>query len=251
MASADIARLLVVDGDAALRQHLCTKLEQDGYDVSAVSNGERALELAARCIPVREAGGDFYDWHQTASGQLTLTFGDVLDRGMAAAPLMTRVRTVLRAVGHQLGPAETVRMIAAALNGDLTRLGAFVTLFHAQLDLTTGRLTCVDAGHSYVVLRRASGAIEDLPSWGLPLGVQDGGICDEASLTFDPGDVLVVYSDGLTEARPDLFAKREAVADHLSGLMTADATARALIDLGLSAGPPPDSLSVAVLRRTT
>jgi sigma-B regulation protein RsbU (phosphoserine phosphatase) len=138
----------------------------------------------------------------------------------------------------------------SVLATDLTRSGAFVTLFHAQLELATGRLRYVDAGHGYVRLCRGDGRIEQLPGKGLPLGVLDEEIYEEGVVTMERGDVLLIYSDGLTEARPDLFGVDTAVgAAQPWGRGPAIDIAKYLIDGATSAGPLPDDLTVGVLCR--
>src|SRR5436190_14740855 len=129
------------------------------------------FEVAAMCLPAREVGGDFYDWQQLPSGKLSLTVGDVMGKGISAALLMATTRAVLRALITENSPVDAVQRTARALDSDLTRSGAFVTLFHCQLDINSGKVRFVDAGHGYVVLRRADGSVEEMQPWGLPLGV--------------------------------------------------------------------------------
>lgn len=207
-------------------------------------------DLAACCVPAHKVGGDFYDWQQSPPGTLTLTVGDVMGKGIPAALLMASVRAVLRAVGASSSPAAAVQTAASVLATDLTRSGAFVTLFHAQLELATGRLRYVDAGHGYVRIWRSRGGLEKLPAKGLPLGVLDDEVYEEGEVRMDPGDVLLIYSDGLTEARPDLLS-----VGHITGGLApwgpgpATAIAQSLIDGATSNGPLPDDLTVGVLRR--
>jgi serine phosphatase RsbU (regulator of sigma subunit) len=129
-------------------------------------------DIAARCLPARDVGGDFYDWQPTAAGGITFTLGDVMGKGMPAALLMATVRAALRPIARNAFPADAVAAAGAALDDDLTRAGSFVTLFHARLDPTSGRVDYVDAGHGYAVVRRAGGEIEALGPRGLPLGLQ-------------------------------------------------------------------------------
>jgi sigma-B regulation protein RsbU (phosphoserine phosphatase) len=207
-------------------------------------------DLAARCVPARQVGGDFYDWQQSQRGMLTITVGDVMGKGIPAALLMASVRAVLRAVSPSCSPAAAVQTAASVLATDLTRSGAFVTLFHAQLELATGRLRYVDAGHGYVRLWKARGGLEKLPGRGLPLGVLDDETYEEGVVTMDPGDVLLIYSDGLTEARPDLLrVGHNAAGTAPWGPGPAMEIAQSLIDGATSAGPLPDDLTVGVLRR--
>ncbi len=206
------------------------------------------FDLAARCVPAREVGGDFYDWQQPAPGTLSLTVGDVMGKGMPAALLMATVRAALRSVAQQHPPADTINLTAAALEMDLTRSGSFVTLFHAQLDVPTRRLDYVDAGHGHVVLRRAGGAAVEFSAGGLPVGVVPDDVYPQGSVTFEPGDALVVFSDGLLDARPDLFLRTSTVAKHFDGTQSAAEIVDRLFTLAALTGPPPDDLTVLALR---
>jgi sigma-B regulation protein RsbU (phosphoserine phosphatase) len=207
------------------------------------------FDIGARCIPARAVGGDFYDWQQLPTGMLSITVGDVMGKGMSAALLMATVRAVIRAMVSQHGPAAAVQHTASSLDGDLARSGSFVTLFHAQLNLMTAELRYVDAGHGQVFLRRANGQIESLLPWGLPVGVVSSERYGEGSVTLEPGDLLVIYSDGLTEARPDLFRDQATLAAQIVDGEPASATAQRLVELATAAGPLPDDLTVVAVRR--
>lgn len=209
------------------------------------------FEIGARCLPASAVGGDFYDWQQLPGGVLSLTVGDVMGKGMSAALLMATVRAVIRAMVSQHGPADAVQHTATSLDGDLARSGSFVTLFHAQLNTVRSELRYVDAGHGQVFLRRASGEIELLKPWGLPLGVLSTERYIEGVVHLGPGDLLVIYSDGLSEARPELFRDQSMLAAQISPDDTAGATAQRLVDLATAAGGQlPDDLTVVVVRRS-
>jgi serine phosphatase RsbU (regulator of sigma subunit) len=207
------------------------------------------FEIGARCLPASAVGGDFYDWQQLP-GRWCLTVADVMGKGMAAALLMATVRAVIRAMVAEHGAADAVQQTAASLDGDLTRSGSFVTLFHAQLDVATGTLRYVDAGHGQVFVRRRSGQIDLLKPWNLPIGVLSNESYREGTATLQAGDALVIYSDGLTAARPDLFKDPIAVARHVADEEPAAATAERLVNLALTAGQLPDDLTVVVVRRS-
>lgn len=209
------------------------------------------FEIGARCIPASAVGGDFYDWQQLAGGRLSITVGDVMGKGMSAALLMATTRAVIRAMAAEHGPSSAVRQTAAALDGDLARSGSFVTLFHAQLNVTTAELRYVDAGHGQAFLRRANGTIQTLPPWGLPLGVASTEDYHEGSVTLGDGDLLVIYSDGLSEARPDLFRDQATLAAQIPQNEPVSETAQRLVELATSAGPLPDDLTVVAVRRAT
>jgi serine phosphatase RsbU (regulator of sigma subunit)/HPt (histidine-containing phosphotransfer) domain-containing protein len=205
-------------------------------------------EVCARCVPARQVGGDFYDWHQPAPGILSVTVGDVMGKGLSAALLMASVRAVLRAVGPYAAPASAVQTAAASLQSDLTRSGSFVTVFHGQLDLVTGRLRYVDAGHGYALVCRANGTMEPLPAEGLPIGVLDEEVYSEGEVTIGPGDVVIIYSDGLTQALPEALTSPERAA-FVAQQGSALAIAEDLINRATAAGPLADDLTISVLRR--
>jgi phosphoserine phosphatase RsbU/P len=208
------------------------------------------FEIGARCLPASAVGGDFYDWQQLPGGVLSLTVGDVMGKGMSAALLMATVRAVIRAMVSQHGPADAVQHTASSLDGDLARSGSFVTLFHAQLNTATGELRYVDAGHGQALLRRANGDIAPLQPWGLPLGVLSTEHYSEGVVTLGPGDLLVIYSDGLSEARPELFRDQASLAAQLTCNDTAGVIAQKLVDLATAGGGQlPDDLTVVAVRR--
>jgi CheY-like chemotaxis protein len=205
------------------------------------------FQLAARCVPAREVGGDFYDWQGAGDGNLWLTLADVMGKGMPAALWMATVRTAMRAVVRDSPPGAAMRYVARALEPDLDRAGAYVTLFLARLEGAARRLSYVDAGHGHAIVRRTNGRAEPLPARGLPVGIlPDAEFC-QGEVTFAPGDALVLYSDGLVDARPDLALDAAGVAALLHGATTAEAMVERLVALGTAAGPLPDDLTVVVL----
>jgi phosphoserine phosphatase RsbU/P len=255
-----LARLTMSRQITLLQTELAKKQEQLAREIARAAAVQSELlptehpplsgfDIGARCIPARAVGGDFYDWQQLPTGMLSITVGDVMGKGMSAALLMATVRAVIRAMVAQHGPAAAVQHTARSLDGDLARSGSFVTLFHAQLNLMTAELRYVDAGHGQVFLRRANGQIESLLPWGLPVGVVSDEPYGEGSVTLEPGDLLVIYSDGLTEARPNLFRDQATLAAQIVDGEPASATAQRLVDLATSAGPLPDDLTVVAVRR--
>lgn len=206
------------------------------------------FDLAARCLPAREVGGDFYDWQEPRAGVLNLTLADVMGKGMGAALLMATARTAMRIAGREDSPGAVIKRVAATLESDLEISGRFITTLMAQLDVATRRLTYVDAGHGLAFVRRANGAVEPLGPRGLPLGVFSTESYIEGSVVLEPGDAFVMYSDGLIDACPELVLNHQAISTRLDGAGNAAEVVARLIDLALIAGPPPDDLTVVVLR---
>ncbi len=205
------------------------------------------FDIAAKCLPAKQVGGDFFDWLEVCTGVWSFTLGDVMGKGMAAAMVMATVRASLRSVAHN-HPAEALRLAEQAILTDLENSESFVTLFHAQLHAEARRLTFVDCGHGYAFLRRKSGQVEELSPRGLPLGVPGEKIYQEGSIEIQPGDTLVLYSDGLIDARPELDLNNQALADQLDGLAGAHEMVDRLIELTEQDGPQPDDITVLVVR---
>lgn len=255
-----LARLTMARQIKALRNELERKQAQLTEEVARAAVVQADLlpieqpplagfDIGARCLPASAVGGDFYDWQQVSPRVLSLTIGDVMGKGMPAALLMATVRAVIRAMGSHHAPAEAVHRTALSLDADLSRSGAFVTVFHAQLDMATNELRYVDAGHGQALLQRADGSVEPLPPFGLPLGVVPGEPYEEGVARLDRGDRVVIYSDGLTQARPDLLRDHARLVADIPLNETASATAQKLVDLATASGPLADDLTVVVLRR--
>jgi serine phosphatase RsbU (regulator of sigma subunit) len=100
-----------------------------------------------------------------------------------------------------------------------------------------------------VFVLRADGTITELSTWALPLGVSSDEEFPEGSVRLEPGDVLVIYSDGLTEAQPDLLGSRSRLAAHMAGAADAAGIVDRLVELATAAGPLPDDLTIVALRR--
>jgi sigma-B regulation protein RsbU (phosphoserine phosphatase) len=205
------------------------------------------FEIAAQCVPAHQVGGDFYDWQETTPGTVALTLGDVMGNGMAAAMLMATVRAAVHAVTQQNSPAAAVQLAERALRLDLENSDSFVTIFHAQLNVADRTLTYVDCGHGFVFLRRCDGKVEELQPRGLPLGIPTTEGFQEGVLTFERGDILVLYSDGLIDARPELELNSRILADQLGGTESAQEMVDRLVALPALDGPPPDDLTVLVV----
>jgi PAS domain S-box-containing protein len=203
-------------------------------------------QFAGACLPSLQVGGDFFDWSSTNEG-VRLSLGDVMGKGVGASLLMATVRSALRAVTN-LPASETVRAVNRALYADLAESASFVSLFHANLDTATGVLTYIDAGHGMAFLHRRDDGVELLNRGELVLGALPDVEYSEGATTLEPGDSLVLYSDGLVEARPELRLDPEGVAGQLQGLDQAQAKVDQLVRLAGEAGSRPDDLTLVVVQ---
>lgn len=204
------------------------------------------FDIAARCLPAKQVGGDFFDWQEVSPGVLSLTLGDVMGKGMAAAMLMATVRAVIRSVTLNNRPEKALQLAEHALLPDLENSESFVTLFHGQLNAADRSLIFVDCGHGYAFLRRGNGAIEELTPRGLPLGVPGQKMYREGMISFAKGDTLVLYSDGLIDARPELTLNNHILSRHLEGIASAQGMVDSLIRLTETQEPLPDDITVLV-----
>ena len=147
-----------------------------------------------------EVGGDYYDLTPLPDGRVALLVGDASGHGMAAGLVMAIANATLKtAIDLDPTPERVIRL----LNRTLCRTGTnrtFMTVFYALLDPNTGEMEYVCAGHPFPLLRRADGTVEELGCGGLPLGMRDPlEICAESAV-LEPGDLLLLYTDGLAEA---------------------------------------------------
>ena len=159
------------------------------------------VELEARMEPAKEIGGDFYDYMALPNGRLALVIGDVSGKGMPAALFMTMTRTLLRSAAFNgRSPAESCRRVNDILCQD-DHNGMFVTAFYGEYDLDSGTLEFCNAGHNYPYLVRADRIVTQLPAiGGMVLGIRRGLEFESGSVMINPGDALVLYTDGATEA---------------------------------------------------
>ena len=157
-------------------------------------------ELQGISFPCYEIGGDYYDFIEREDGRLVIALGDVSGKGTAAALLMSSLHAAVHA---QAGSHDSLVATISAVNrylADNIPANRFVTLFYAELDPESGALSFLNAGHNPPLIVHAAGTVEQLASGGLPLGIKTDAEYREGRTQLQHGDVLVVYSDGVTEA---------------------------------------------------
>jgi serine phosphatase RsbU (regulator of sigma subunit) len=163
--------------------------------------GYHGYQFAAHNEPARQVGGDFYDVFPLADGRFGLVIGDVSDKGMPAALLMTLTRSLLLAEARrENSPGQALRSV----NRLLIELGSkhqFVSVFYGVVDQSSGNLVYTRAGHDYPLLLRGPETLR-LEGQGMVLGMMNDEelILEERQIQLQPGDRLVLYTDGLTDA---------------------------------------------------
>jgi sigma-B regulation protein RsbU (phosphoserine phosphatase) len=150
--------------------------------------------------PARQVGGDYYDIFPHRDGRVGLLVGDVSGKGMPAALMVSTLHSALRLLMDHLafGPALLERVNRHIVESSAAN--KFITMLLAELDPRTGVLTYMNAGHNPGILLRVGGAVEQLGAGGLPLGLLPEARFQSRALTLEPGDLLCLYSDGITEA---------------------------------------------------
>ena len=215
------------------------------------------VELAGHNAQCRTVGGDYYEFLPTGDGRVALVLADVSGKGLPAALLMADLRAKIQVLAEE--PDDLPRLMAR-----LDRLmerscppNRFVTCFFCILDPATGRLRYSNAGHNPPLLVREGGAVEELRGGGAPLGMLPGLGYEERECRVLPGDLLVLYSDGVTECENPVGEEFGAgrLVEVLLGLrgvpasVAADRVCRALAEWS-SGAPPTDDLTFIVAKRS-
>jgi sigma-B regulation protein RsbU (phosphoserine phosphatase) len=260
------ARVLATLEKKQLRDHMRAELERKQTELAEARSlqlalvpdpyGDEFLTIDLVLEPAREIGGDLVDHVRLSDGKHVLVVGDVSDKGAGAALVMARTHALLRGlVTRPDAPILLADLAAAAraLNVELAANNAscmFVTFLLAVFDPATGRLDYVRCGHVPPFLRRPHGAIERLNvAGGLPLGVSEVARYKTGHATLQPGDTLLILSDGVTEAAaPDAALLDDAgVEAWLASGPTGLASLIDAVRAHEAGGPASDDLAALLL----
>ncbi len=181
------------------------------------------FELASYCHPSLSVGGDLYDYYPHPDDhqkqQWIITLADVMGKGMSAALLATSFRASLRITSQQMSPGKAIAATANAMSQDLDRSESYITCVHGYLDIMKRELIYVNAGHGHGFLLRANGEMEKLGKssspispWFTELLQMTGKGFTEHCYHFQPGDLFLLYSDGLIDCKPELELTPEKIA---------------------------------------
>ena len=188
------------------------------------------FDISAYNFPTEEVSGDYYDWVKIYEDQIGIVIADVSGKGVPAALLMAFLRASLRAATH-IGYAPNVSMTKVNyLLWESIERNQFVTAFYGILDATNRTLAYSNAGHNPPVLLDVNGDAHFEERGGVPLGMFRDSRYYEYYATIDPGQMLVLYTDGVTEATNP--AGKEYVRDRLvdAARRARDLPAREMID---------------------
>jgi serine phosphatase RsbU (regulator of sigma subunit) len=231
-------------------------------------------EIAAHFQPALQVSGDFYDVFEIAGGRcLGVVIADVCDHGVGSALFMALTRSLIRAFALQsagrLGAdaiepgqwsqalaLETVQQTNAYIADNHGEAGMFATLFLGILDPAAGRLTYVNGGHEPPLFLRKGQPVVYLRATGLAIGAMPDSTYRAESIVFQPGDSLVLYTDGVTDADDDagahfskqrlvsLVSEKSEAAQSLLGLVIASLNAH------VGKASPADDITLLVIRKT-
>jgi sigma-B regulation protein RsbU (phosphoserine phosphatase) len=190
--------LLAIRRELDVARHIQESILPRDFGAKGPTGG---CAIFAAMHPAAEVGGDFYDFFMIDGERLGVVVGDVAGKGIPAAIYMSLSRTLLRSTALQgLDSAECLRHANRTLctEGDS---GLFVTAVYAIVNTRTGAVEYSTAGHFAPSIVRAGGTVESLPvAGGMVLGVEEVGRYQTRQTTLGPGDLMVLYSDGVTEA---------------------------------------------------
>ncbi len=194
--------------------------------------------IASFCRPARQVGGDLFDFVPMSDGSVGITVADVSGKGVPAALVMTITKGLLLAASDgRADPLETLADVNAGIHS-LGNRSVFVTMLFGVFDPTARTFQFVRAGHTPLLWRKASGEVTALSPRGVGLGMTSARmfstLCDRTTITTAPGDLLILYSDGVTEAMNEQSEEfgddllLTTVRDAITSTMTAE-EARAVI----------------------
>lgn len=180
------------------------------------------IEIGGRCISAAHVGGDYYDFFRRDEHTIDMLIADVSGHSVGAALIMSEVRTLLRAqVNSSYNTSSILQSLNAQLYDDLTRAELFITMFYAKYSSASGRLSYANAGHNHpIICRKGQTACIELDAEGLIIGVKPSVVFEERVIELQKGDVLLFYTDGLTEASDsegEMF-QNQRVCSHLESV---------------------------------
>lgn len=223
------------------------------------------LQIAVRTVPSQLIDGDFYMFIRHRGGVLDVVLGDVMGKGVPAALVGAATKgyflhaladlTALAAGGAAPAPVDVIARVNAGIVRRLIELESFVTLAYTRIDVERGCLDLVDCGHTGLLhWREAAGECDVRHGTNLPLGTKEDEVYTPVSIAFAPGDLFLLYSDGITEARNDAgepfgLARLEACLrehrDH-PPVVLVEAIRKAVVDFSAFGRLSDDVTAVAV-----
>ena len=211
------------------------------------------IDIFASMTPAKDVGGDFYDFFRINDGNLGFVIADVSGKGVPASLFMAVSRTMIKATGTRgLQSSECINIVNNLLSQESVD-AMFVTVFYGILDIKTGHIDYTNAGHNPPYVMRSNGSVEQLPtSNNFIVGCFEGFEYRNASLQLNPGDSLVMYTDGVTEAfneQSEQYGEKrlETLLGQLNGKGSKEIVNEIVKDVHGHAGNAPQSDDITAL----
>jgi serine phosphatase RsbU (regulator of sigma subunit) len=218
-------------------------------------------EVDARLHSARQVSGDFYDAFELDGGRVVLVVADVCDKGVGAALYMALFRSLLRAAGDGARDPDApfvttaLRMTNDYIADTHERSNMFATIFVGAVDPASGVLEYANGGHEPPAVIRCDGTVDRLGPTGPAVGLMNGSRFDSRRITLDPGDTLIAFTDGVTEARAidgSMYSETRLLAVVDGGADTARAALDSIeadLQRHTDGGPRSDDTTLLALRR--
>lgn len=246
--------------EAAERERLAEELRvAHQIQASLIPRGSPKIPgcgVASFWQAARTVSGDFYDFIPLRNGHWGIVVADVADKGVPAALFMALTRTILRTIAlNRSDPAEVLMRVNNIIDSE-AQSDLFVTVFYAVWQPETGMLVYANGGHNPPMLLRADGRTEMLDNSGIALGVLPDITIQSRRIHLEPGDTLLLYTDGVTEAINEDYDELGLERMRLAALSVASGNARAIVQaitdcIRSHAGNTPqfDDITLVVLKR--
>ena len=209
------AQLEALNYDLDMAARIQQKILHQDFPVFPEDN---RFEIFANMIAAKHVGGDFYDFFKFDDDHLAFFIGDVAGKGMPAAIYMAVCRTMLKAIGSEVkSPSDCITKVNNMLIPE-SDISTFVTVFYGLLNVKTGELSYCNGGHNLPYIQSADGAVTELENvGGLLLGKFENAPYDMNTIQLNPGDTIVTFTDGVTEAEDEdgSFFDEERVITYL------------------------------------
>lgn len=203
-AQKDSKELKDIHSDLSVAREIQHAILPQNFDLASMkfpAEKASAIDIAADMQAAKDVGGDFYDFFRIDDRHLGFTMADVSGKGVPAAIFMAVSRTLIKATGLRgVSSSECMSLANDMLCGENVN-NMFVTVFYGILDLETGVVDYTNAGHNPPYILHADGSVQVIPAVGnLVLGAMDGMPYQSGTLTLEHGDMLYMFTDGVTEA---------------------------------------------------
>jgi sigma-B regulation protein RsbU (phosphoserine phosphatase) len=214
------------------------------------------LDLAGFNAPCRTVGGDYYHFFPKPNGRVAMVLGDVAGKGLPASLMMMSLQAQVKVLIGNAGDLGDFMSELNNLTCENCPTNRFITFFVCVLDSATGELAYCNAGHNLPLILRADGTVERLEERGMVMGVETNVHFEQARTRLENGDLLVIYSDGVTEAMSPADEEFEeqrlvaALAQHRGKPAAAILqAAHSAVSEWVAGSPPADDLTLIVARR--